>query len=301
MGKITVWELVALVGLLIVRQVLDSVPLALYTPDVGIRRAVMNDLGAKTMVAVAPPPSDFALRVSMFSSWGIPTPIGLAGTAMNMVTFYIVRFTTPLVGFVVLILIGQPPGLRLLDVAWIAAGIILLVGVLLVVRSDGLARWVGTRAARWVGRVRRQVDPEAWAESCVAFRRDIADRFYGAFPPSLLSQAVMLTVELVMLVLCLRFVGLTADQVGFWDVAVAYLFAYPMTILPFSGLGVVDALLVASMVQAGGADVEAAAVAGLVMWRVVTLGGVYLMGAASILVWRHSVRTSAVVSPSSRA
>jgi uncharacterized membrane protein YbhN (UPF0104 family) len=108
----------------------------------------------------------------------------------------------------------------------------------------------------------------------------------------------MLTVELTMLVLCLRFVGLGADQVGFWDVAVAYLFAYPMTILPFSGLGVVDALLVASMVQTGGADVEAAAVAGLVVWRVVTLGGVYLMGAASILLWRHSVRTSPAGTPS---
>jgi hypothetical protein len=293
LGQLTVWELALLVALLVLRQLLDSVPLALYTPGVGIGRAMANDLGAKTMVAVAPPPSDFALRVSMFSSWGVPTAIGLAGTAMNMVTFYIARFMTPLVGFVVLLAIGQPPGLRLLDVVWVVAGIVLLVGVVLVVRSDGLARWVGTTSGRWVRRVRRHVDPEAWAESCVAFRRDIADRFYPAFPPALLSQAGMLAVELVMLVLCLRFVGLSSEQVGFWDVAVAFLFAYPMTILPFNGVGVVDALLVASMVQAGGADVESAAVAGLVVWRVVTLGGVYLMGAASILWWRRSARTEA--------
>ncbi|MBV9830113.1 MAG: flippase-like domain-containing protein [Marmoricola sp.] len=293
LGQLDLWELVVLLVVLVVRQVLDSVPLRLYTPEVTILRAMMNDLGAKLMVAVAPPPSDFALRISMFGSWGVPTPVGLAGTAMNMVTFYIIRFLTPLAGFVVLLGVEQPPGIRLLDLLWIAAGVLLFIAVLLVVRSVALARWVGSTAGRWVRKVRRQVDPDAWAESCVTFRRDIADRFYGAFPLALLSQAVMLAVELVLVVLCLRFVGVGSDQVGFWDVAVAFLFAYPMTILPFNGLGVVDALIAASLVQVAGHDVEAGVVAALILWRIFTLGGAYAMGAASILVWRHGVRTRA--------
>ena len=32
----------------------------------------------------------------------------------------------------------------------------------------------------------------------------------------------------------------------------AYLFAYPFTLFPFSGLGVVDALILAALVEAGG-------------------------------------------------
>ena len=134
------------------------------------------------------------------------------------------------------------------------------------------------------------MDPQRWAESCAAFRGDVAGRFYRAFPGSLLSQAAMITVDLLMVVLCLRFVGITSDQVGFGDVAVAYLFAYPFTIFPFSGMGVVDALLVAGIVEAGGLGVEASAVAALIVWRVFTVGLVIAMGAVSIAFWRHGVR-----------
>ncbi len=141
-----------------------------------------------------------------------------------------------------------------------------------------------------VRRVRRHVDPQRWAESCAAFRGDVEGRFYRAFPGSLLSQAAMIAVDLLMVVLCLRFVGITSDQVGFGDVAVAYLFAYPFTIFPFSGMGVVDALLVAGIVEAGGLGVEASAVAALIVWRVFTVGLVIAMGAVSIAVWRHGVR-----------
>jgi putative heme transporter len=287
----TWWQLLLLLVLLLVRQVLNSVPLALYTPKIGIGHAMMNDMGAMVMACVAPPPSDFALRIAMFSSWGVPTAIGLTGTVMNMITFYIVRFATPLAGFVALVFVGQSPGIRLLDLLWVAASVLLLVGVLLVVRSDGLARSVGSNLGRVVRRVRRHVDPQRWAESCAAFRDDIADRFYRAFPGSLLSQAAMIVVDLTMVVLCLRFVGISADQVGIGDVAVAYLFAYPFTIFPFSGMGVVDALLVAGIVEAGGHAVEAPALAALIVWRVFTVGGVIAMGAGCIGLWRHGVRT----------
>ncbi len=287
----TWWQLLLLLVLLLVRQVLNSVPLALYTPAIGVRHAMMNDMGAMVMACVAPPPSDFALRISMFSSWGVPTAMGLTGTVMNMITFYIVRFATPLAGIVALGFVERSPGIRLLDLLWVAASVVLFVGVLLVVRSDALARRVGTGTGGLVRRVRRHVDPDRWAESCASFRGDIADRFYRAFPGSLLSQVAMIAVDLSMVVLCLRFVGISADEVGFGDVAVAYLFAYPFTIFPFSGMGVVDALLVAGIVAAGGHSVEAGAVAALIVWRVFTVGGVIAMGAGSIALWRHGVRS----------
>ncbi len=118
--QMTWWQLALLLVLLGVRQLLNSVPLALYTPDLGIRRAAMNDMAAMTMACVAPPPSDMALRVTMFTSWGVPTAMGLAGTVMNMLTFYIVRFATPIGGVVLLVVYGGPLGIRLLDLISIA-------------------------------------------------------------------------------------------------------------------------------------------------------------------------------------
>ena len=35
----------------------------------------------------------------MFSSWGVPVAKAMAGTIMNTLTFYIVRFGAPAVGF----------------------------------------------------------------------------------------------------------------------------------------------------------------------------------------------------------
>ena len=70
---------------------------------------------------------------------------------------------------------------------------------MLVVRSEALARKVGTTAGRVARRVRKSVDPEAWAAACVQFRIDVAARFRRGFPRSLLALSAMLVVDLTML------------------------------------------------------------------------------------------------------
>jgi uncharacterized membrane protein YbhN (UPF0104 family) len=284
---LTWWQPLVLLVVVVVRQVLNALPLALYIPGVSVVRATVNDLGAILMSAVAPPPSDLALRVGMFNSWGVPTVKGLAGTVMNTLTFYIVRFAAPLFGFILLIATGEPAGLRLVDLVCIAIAAAILVGVLLVVRSDELASTVGLKAGRIACRVRKQVDPEAWRQNCVDFRDQIASRFRHGFPRSLLGLFGMLAADLAVLVLCLRFVGVSAAEVSLVVVAIAYLFAYPLTLFPFSGIGIVDALVLAALVEEGGLEIEAASVAALIVWRVFTVGGPILMGVGAVALWRN--------------
>jgi uncharacterized membrane protein YbhN (UPF0104 family) len=284
---LTWWQPLVLIVVVVVRQVLYALPLALYIPGVSVVRATVNDLGAILMSAVAPPPSDLALRVGMFNSWGVPTVKGLAGTVMNTLTFYIVRFAAPLFGFILLIATGEPAGVRLVDLVCIAIAAAILVGVLLVVRSDELASTVGLKAGRIACRVRKQVDPEAWRRSCVDFRDQIASRFRHGFPRSLLGLFGMLAADLAVLVLCLRFVGVSAAEVSLVVVAIAYLFAYPLTLFPFSGIGIVDALVLAALVEEGGLEIEAASVAALIVWRVFTVGGPILMGVGAVALWRN--------------
>ncbi|MBZ5740717.1 lysylphosphatidylglycerol synthase domain-containing protein [Nocardioides mangrovi] len=286
------WQAPVLVVLLLVRQVLNALPLALYIPGVSAVRATQNDQVAILMSTVAPPPSDLALRMAMFSSWGVPVPKGMAGTVMNTLTFYIVRFGAPAAGFVLLAATGGEVGYRWADLVSILVSVAILVGVLLVVRSDALARRVGVAAGRAATRVRRTVDPEAWAAACVRFRGDVAARFRHGFPRSLLALCGMLAVDLTMLVLALRFVGVSTSEAALSTIAVAYLFAYPFTLFPFSGLGIVDALVLAAVVDVGGAEVEAAAVAGLLVWRVFTIGGPLALGAVSLALWRRRPVTS---------
>ncbi|GAA4715374.1 lysylphosphatidylglycerol synthase domain-containing protein [Nocardioides conyzicola] len=282
------WHAPVLLAVLVVRQVLNALPLSLYIPGVSAYRATQNDQVAILMSTIAPPPSDIALRMAMFSSWGVPVAKGLAGTLMNTLTFYIVRFGAPVVGFVLLAVTGGEVGLRWADLVSVAISVTIFVGLMLVVRSEALARKVGTTAGGVAARVRRSIDPEAWSAACVQFRVDVAARFRRGFPRSILALSAMLVVDLTMLVMSLRFVGLDTGEVPIVDIAIAYLFAYPFTLFPFSGIGIVDALVLAAIVQAGGAEVEAAAVAGLVVWRVFTIGGPLALGAIGLAAWRRT-------------
>ena len=282
------WHAPVLLAVLVLRQVLNALPLSLYIPGVSAYRATQNDQVAILMSTIAPPPSDIALRMAMFSSWGVPVAKGLAGTLMNTLTFYIVRFGAPAVGFVLLGVTGGEVGLRWADLVSVAISVTIFVGLMLVVRSEALARKVGTTAGRVAHRVRRSVDPEGWAAACVQFRIDVAARFWRGFPRSVLALSAMLLVDLTMLVMSLRFVGLDTSELPIVEIAIAYLFAYPFTLFPFQGIGIVDAFVLAAIVQAGGAEVEAAAVAGLVVWRVFTIGGPLALGALGLAAWRRT-------------
>ena len=136
-------------------------------------------------------------------------------------------------------------------------------------------------AGRWI--------PAAWAATCVAFRAEMAAQFRRAFPTSLLGLCGMLAVDLLLLVLCLRFVGLARGEVAPIDIAIAVSLRLPFTLFPFSGLGVVGALILGALVESGGADVEATAVARLIVWRVFTVAGPVLMGVAALAHWRRTV------------
>ena len=160
LSLLTWWQPIVLLAVVVVRQVLNALPLSFYIRGVSAYRATINDLGAILMSVVAPPPSDLALRVTMFTSWGV---LGREGRwparLMNTLTFYIVRFSAPALGFVLLLATGQPPGLRWLELASIAVAVTIVVGIRLVLRSEALARTVGTRAGRLVRRVRRTRGP----------------------------------------------------------------------------------------------------------------------------------------------
>ena len=52
---LTWWQPLVLLLAVVVRQVLNALPLSLYIPGVSVLRATINDLGAILMSAVAPP------------------------------------------------------------------------------------------------------------------------------------------------------------------------------------------------------------------------------------------------------
>lgn len=290
---LTWWQAPLLAALLLVRQTANSLPLSLYIAGVSPYRAVLNDQVGFTIGVVAPPPSDLALRTAMFSSWGVPIAAGVAGALLHKLTFWIVRFGVPVVGLAVLVVRGDELGLRLVDLASIAFAVGLAVVLLLVMRSDALARTVGLRGGSLVRRVRvvprfRKVDPQALGDSCVRFRTNVAARFHRGFPRAVAAMLGLLAVDALMLILCLRFVGIDRAEAPIGVVVAAYAIAYPLSLFPFAGIGLLDAAVLGAVTAAGGHVVEAPGVAALIVWRVFTLGGPILLGVASIVIWQST-------------
>lgn len=71
----------------------------------------------------------------------------------------------------------------------------------------------------------------------------------------------------------------------------AFLLAYPLTLLPLFGFGVLDAALLGAWVTIAGPALEPAIVAGLVVWRVVGILGPLTLGLATLIWWRRSGAT----------
>ena len=132
------------------------------------------------------------------------------------------------------------------------------------------------------------MDPERWAASAVEFRSHVVMRSHRGVPLSLAALTVMVVVDALLLATCLRFVGIPADALSTLAIVAVYLTFYPFTLFPLAGLGVLDALVVAALVDTGGLDLEPELVAGLIVYRVTTLAVPLLFGVGSLAWWRRT-------------
>ncbi len=286
-GRLSAWMAVPLLADLLLRQWLNAVPLAQYLPGLPLRRSLQNDLTANLMGTVAPPPADMVLRIAMFRSWGLDPVKGMAGVSLNMMTFYSVRFMVPVLGIALLAFQGAERR------QWVLAGLsaviaaVLLSALLLLLRGDVFAAWMGRSAGRLVRRFRSKTDPETWAAAVVDVRSSSADALRRGLGRSITALVGMVLCDALLVFLALRFVGVDGGALSLVDVFAAFLLAYPLTIMPLFGFGVLDAVLLGTWVTIAGVAYEPEIVAGLVVWRTVTILGPLLLGLLSFVVWRR--------------
>jgi putative heme transporter len=295
MGAVSLWQFPVLLVMVAIRQVLNATPLALFIEGLGLRRAVQNDQAATLTSTIAPPPADMVLRLAMFDSWGIPLSSGLAGALMNILTFYATRFSVPVIGLVLVVSSAAPYHAVYTWSACVSAVVAITVLVVLraVLLRERTAIWVGTTGGRLVRRVRHSVDPEAWAAQAVEFRSHVLQRSRRGLPASLAFLMLMVIVDGLLLAMSLRCVGVGPGDVSTIAVVGIFLLAYPLTLFPLAGVGVLDATLLAAFVEIAGLPMEPDIVAGLLVYRVTTLAVPMLFGLAAVAWWRRTEMESA--------
>lgn len=287
LGRLQWWAVVPLALGLLIRQSFNAVPLTQFVPGLPFGRSLQNDVTANLIGTVAPPPGDVVLRVAMFKSWGIDPVDGMAGVTLNMMTFYVVRFLAPALGLLVLAVEGLERGQVVAALTSALIAVAVLVALVLISRGDAFAAWIGRIAGRVVRRFRASVEPDRWADAVVEFRGRMSHTLVQGLPKALGALVLMVLTDGCIVLLSLRLVGVGGEQLGPVVVLGAFLLAYPLTLMPLAGMGVLDAALIAAYTDVAGLEWESEILAGLIVWRVVTVLGPLALGAVSLLWWRR--------------
>jgi putative heme transporter len=232
------------------------------------------------------------MTYAMFESWGFSRSRSSVSLTVTGLWNNYAKLAMPVFALTLLALQGEPSGGRLvaglLGVAGLIGAVLVLV---LLLHSDDTARRVGLvaeRLAAWPLRVLRRPSASGWDKATVKFRsrtaRLLRARWHWISLATLVSH---LSLYLVLL-LALRDVGVSNDDVSWAQVLAVFAFARLLTAIPFTpgGLGVVELALITGLSAAGGARSEVTAA--VLVFRALTYVLPIPLGVAAYVFWRRN-------------
>ena len=263
-------------------------------PSIRLREAAVVNLSSNAVANTLPAGGVLAMGVSwaMLSSWGVSTAEYVLYTLVSGIWNVFARLGLPVLALLVLVTVARP-GAALVAAA--AVGLALLAamaaGLSLLMRSESFAVRAGRAlqpALAIACRVVRRPASFDIPGSMLGFR-DRAGALIAArgWRITAATAASNLTLWLVLLA-CLRGVGLSQAQVP-WQVSLAaFAFVRLLTVLPITpgGLGITELGLIA-ILTAGHRD-GAQVTAAVLLYRAVTYLPPIPLGVIAYLTWRHA-------------
>jgi putative heme transporter len=238
------------------------------------------------------------MTYSMLGRWGYSRSRTTTAVLVSGVWNSFVKLGLPVLALALVLLQGGAGGGRvtaaLLGIAGLVGAVVVFA---LMLRSEEQARRFGLLAGRVASRLLRLVrrpPVHGWELATVKFRARTLDLVeHGWVPITVATLVSHLSLYLVLLV-TLRAVGVSDAEVGWAEVLAVFAFARLATAIPITpgGAGLVEAVLIAGLVTAGG-DREQVTAAVLV-YRALTWALPILVGIVCYLWWR---RQSLVASP----
>jgi uncharacterized membrane protein YbhN (UPF0104 family) len=267
-------------------------------PAVRLREAAVVNLGSSAVANTLPGGGVLAMAVSwsMLSGWGVSAADYVLYTLVSGIWNVFARLGLPAIALLVLVTAGRPSGGL---VAAAAAGLVLLVGMVggfgLLLRSEQVALRADLglqRALAFGCRLARRRPPSGAsgaAGSLSGFRgRAAALLAARGWRITVATAATHLSLWLVLLA-CLRAVGLSQEQASWQLSLAAFAFVRLLTVLPVTpgGLGITELGLAGILTTGAGHLVTARVVAAVLLFRALTYLLPVPLGAAAGLAWRH--------------
>jgi len=268
------WEVAALLVLGLARIPTEALMYRAFLPGLGLPRGSEAYLSSNFAGQLPPPPSASVVQYGYFRAGGYASDTSGLAAFGSFVFPTIGRFLLPLVALVLLILTGEVTG-----TVWLAGGLSVAVsGVAGVasyffLRRERVARRLGAKLQRplsWT-LVKLKRDPIAdGAGTAAAMRTKVLAVLRRGWALGSIGVAANLALTYLILLAALRFVGISATELPAAEAFAAFAIAFwAGAVFPItgSGLGVVDAVLIAVMIELGNASDDALLAAAL-LWRV---------------------------------
>jgi putative heme transporter len=265
-------------------------------PSIRLREAAVVNLGSNAVANTLPAGGALAMGVSwaMLSGWGISTAEYVLYTPVSGIWNVFARLGLPALALLVMVTVSRP-GAGLIAAAGASLALLAAAtaGFCLLLRSESFALRAGRVLQRTVAvacRLARRPAPPDVAGWLPGFRgRTAALLAERGWRITAATAASNLTLWLVLLA-CLRGLGLSQAQVPWQTSLAAFAFVRLLTALPVTpgGLGITELGLIATLAAGAGHRASAQVTAAVLLYRAVTYLPPIPLGAIACLVWRHA-------------
>ncbi len=305
MAQLTWVELIELTAFWVLVMLVYSSVLTASLPGLTHPQALVLNFAGSAVSNVVPfgGAAGVAATYTITMSWGLPVQRVTLSILITGIWNVFMKMGLPVLALCVLVVSGRSTAG--LVVPTLIGLVVLVSGVVvfgLILRSEGLAMAIG-RLAQRVGerlmKLFRRSRPIAWDQTVVEFRRGSIGLIRARWRPLTLWMLAYNLGQYLLLLMCVRMLGTTNDELGWIEVLAAFAFANLLTTVAItpSGVGFVEAGTVAALIAFGGNDVGSAAA--VLLFR----GYTYLLeipvGAVAWVVWatRHKWRRPIPTTP----
>ena len=253
---------------------------------------------SNSVAFVAPPGADLAIRYGMYRTAGIRGEAAGAGIILSWFFTTGYKLVVPVVAIAWIVIAEGIDDTAVITVT--AIGLAAVIGIAglaaLILYRERIALRVGQLGQRWynglVGGRWKFPEAEGLGIKLVDFRDQVKDTVRARWFPALASTLIAQGVFFAMLVMSLRFMGVTAEQASVSVIFDAYAVGLLLSMIPIfpGGIGVVELAYVGVIVgTTGDSELANAVTAGAFVHRIFTWLLPILVGLAPLAAWRRKM------------
>jgi len=295
-------ELASVVGAMVFNLFTYWLQMQAAMPGLSLGQAAVNNQSSTTIANILPGGGVVALGLAytMFHSWGFTgSQIALLISTTGIWNSFL-KLGLPVVAVVMLAITGEATSALLIPAVIglaILLGSIVLFG--LVLWKKELARSIGDRLGKawsWIRLRFRKPPVTSWGEGAVRFRKQTIKLVAKRWPAITLTTLVSHLALWFVLLLSLRHVGVSEQEVSTIQVLAVFAFARLLSAAPITpgGVGVVELALIGGLYAAGRnhADVpldvfKTQVTAAALLFRTLTYGIQIPLGGFTYMIWQR--------------